>query len=94
MVLVAPSPVRSPEKPVPFVFGETTPDPKGFPKPQRVVAALHNDRALVTEPLRFAFAPAAFEPTFAVGVEEHRGVCSAATGQQLPIPGLGDSDNR
>ena len=44
--------------------------------------------------LAFLLALTAFEPTFTVGVEEHRGVCSAAPSQQLPTPGLSVPDDR
>jgi hypothetical protein len=87
-------PVRSPEKTVSFGFGESTPDAVRFVKSQRVLAALLGDRALCTELLCCEFALPPIEATFTIAVEEHRGICPATAGHQLPIPGLSDSGNR
>jgi hypothetical protein len=79
---------------VSLVFGNASPDAIRFPESQRVFEAVHDDGALGAESFGVLLALAAFEPTFTVGVEEHRRVCSAAPRGQLPTPGLSVSDYR
>jgi hypothetical protein len=82
------------ENPVSFVFGNASPDAVRLSKPQRVFEALNADGALGAESFGVLYTLAAFDPTFTLGVEEHRGICSAATGQQAPTPGLSVPDDR
>jgi hypothetical protein len=79
---------------VSLVFGNTAPDAIRFPESQRVLQAVHDDGALGTESFGVLLAPPPFETAFTVGVEEHRGVCSAAPGRHLPTPSLSVSDDR
>lgn len=82
------------EHPQSFVFGKSTPDSIRLTKRQRVVAALHDDRAFGAQSFGFVFALAPRASTLAVGVEEHRKVRTAASGRQLPRPGFSVSGDR
>jgi len=79
---------------VSLVFSNASPDAIRLVESQRVVEALHDDGALGAQSSGALLSLVAFEPTFSVGVEEHRWVCSAAQGGHLPTPGLGVPGDR
>jgi hypothetical protein len=55
---------------------------------------MHDDGALGAQLFGFAFALTPSASTLAFGVEEHRGVGTAASGRQLPRPGFSVSRDR
>jgi hypothetical protein len=85
---------RGVENSATLVLGDSAPDAVGFPESQGVDEALNSDGALRTEAFGFTFSLVSTESTFAVGMEEHRGVCPAAAGGELPLPRLGLCDDR